>query len=80
MTEEEMVENSKLWAEENSNESVTSGMPNMRSVGVTSGGIDTDLENFDVDAGNADGVDVETPADATGVESPTPGEPPASPA
>jgi hypothetical protein len=80
MTEEEMVENSKLWAEENSDESVTSGMPNMRSVGVTSGGIDTDLENFDVDAGNADGVDVETPADATGVESPTPGEPPASPA
>ena len=72
LTEEEMVENAKLWKEEN-DENVSSGVPNMRSVGVTKGGIDTDIANFDTSdiAVGDETVDTdETPADETGNESP----------
>jgi len=48
MTEEEMFENSKLWREENQDISVESELPSMRSVGVTTGGIQADMDNFEV--------------------------------
>jgi len=48
MTEEEMSENTKLWREENADISVESEIPSMRSVGVTSGGIQSDLESFEL--------------------------------
>jgi hypothetical protein len=47
MTEEEMLENSKLWREENQDISVESELPSMRSVGVTSGGIQADMDAFE---------------------------------
>ena len=40
-----MVENTKLWREENADVTVESEFTNMRSVGVTAGGI-TDLDQF----------------------------------
>jgi len=48
MTEEEMSENSKLWREENADISVESELPSMRSVGVTTGGIQADMDNFEM--------------------------------
>jgi len=47
MTEEEMSENSKLWREENADISVESELPSMRSVGVTTGGIQADMDSFE---------------------------------
>ena len=41
-----MVENTKLWREENADVTVESELPNMRSVGVTAGGIQPDLDQF----------------------------------
>ncbi len=49
LTEEEMVANTKLWREENDGVDVTSEMPSMRSVGVTAGGLSTDLNQFGTD-------------------------------
>ena len=54
MTEEEMLENTKLWREENSDVSVDSEIPSMRSVGVTTGGIQSDLDAFEPEAELAD--------------------------
>jgi len=79
MTEEEMLENTKLWREENPGIDVESEVPSMRSVGVTTGGIQSDLDAFDLpdeepgtdDAGGEEGGE----AGATGVDSPIPGEP-----
>ena len=42
-----MTENEELWREENE-EQVTADAPGMRSVGVTAGGIGSDLETFDI--------------------------------
>lgn len=47
MTEEEMSENNKLWREENADISVESELPSMRSVGVTTGGIQADIDAFE---------------------------------
>ena len=46
MSEEEMVENTKMWREENADVSVESELPSMRSVGVTAGGIQSDMDQF----------------------------------
>jgi hypothetical protein len=51
MTEEEMSENNKLWREENADISVESELPSMRSVGVTTGGIQADMDAFEPDLG-----------------------------
>ena len=74
MSEEEMSENTKLWKEENI-ESPTADVPNMRSVGITPGGMETDLENFAPEApldgaegGGEEGGD--GAIDAAGVDSP----------
>jgi hypothetical protein len=77
MSEEEMSENTKLWKEENI-ESPTADVPNMRSVGITPGGIETDLENFapeapldDVEGAEGGGQEGGDGAlDAVGVDSP----------
>jgi len=77
MTEEEMVENNKLWREENADISVESELPSMRSVGVTTGGIQADMDNFEMPseepAAEAPGGGEEGgagEATATGAESP----------
>ena len=85
MTEEEMMENTKLWREENADISVESDIPSMRSVGVTTGGIQADLDAFDIpdtaevdDAAGGGEEGGAGQADATGVESPL--TPPTTPA
>ena len=47
MSEEEMSENNKLWREENADISVESELPSMRSVGITTGGIQADIDAFE---------------------------------
>lgn len=86
MTEEEMMENTKLWREENADVSVDSEIPSMRSVGVTTGGIQSDLDAFDLPDENADaelsggGEEGGTgEAGATGDASPVGSVPPATP-
>jgi hypothetical protein len=69
LTEQEMQENSELWSEENSKpEDSKSEDPDLRSVGVSAGGIDADLENVEMpDEGGDDmgaemgGVDAAVP-------------------
>ena len=84
LTEEEMLENTNMWREENVDDQ-ESDMPNMRSVGITPGGIETDLDTFtppDLDTSD-DPADAEATgdepgagqADATGTTSPIPGSP-----
>ena len=78
MSEEEMVENTKMWREENADVSVDSELPSMRSVGVTAGGIQSDLDTFtpqtpvddqaETEGGGEEGGAGE--ADAAGTESP----------
>ena len=78
MSEEEMVENSKLWREENADISVESELPSMRSVGVTAGGIQSDIDQFTPPETTDEGGDTEGgaeeggagEADATGTDSP----------
>ena len=85
LTEEEMAENMKLWREENLDDT-EADMPNMRSVGITPGSIETDLDAFsppeiepgqegdELGGGEEGGAGQ---ADATGTESPTPAPAPA---
>ena len=47
MTEEEMVENTKMWREENADVSVESELPSMRSVGITPGAMTADIDAFE---------------------------------
>jgi len=85
LTEEELAENRKLWREENLDDAEAE-LPNMRSVGITPGGIETDLENFtppDIEAeGGEDEAGTEdlgasAPGQPTGApQSPIPGTPP----
>jgi hypothetical protein len=65
MTEEEMSENNKLWREENADISVESELPSMRSVGVTTGGIQADIDAFEP---AAEPVTAEDPAAGGGEE------------
>jgi hypothetical protein len=48
LTEAEMTENEAMWMEENE-EQVTADAPGMRSVGITPGSIEGDIEAFDVE-------------------------------
>ena len=85
LSEEEMSENTKLWREENLDD-VEADMPNMRSVGITPGGLETDLENFmppDLETPEGEGAEGEAdlgasePGGPTGApQSPIPGTPP----
>ena len=45
LSEEEMADNERMWAEENGE--VETGKPSLRSVGVTAGGLETDLDTFE---------------------------------
>ncbi len=57
MTEEEMVENTKLWREENADVSVESELPSMRSVGITPGAMTADIDAFEPPAEPVAGED-----------------------
>ena len=47
VTEEEMVENQKLWREENEENANKGGVsPDFRNLGVTPGGVQGDIDNF----------------------------------
>jgi len=78
MSEEEMLENTKMWREENADVNVESELPSMRSVGVTAGGIQSDLDQFTPEAPvGEEGTDAgggeeggAGQADAAGTESP----------
>ena len=45
LSEEEIAENERMWAEENGD--VETDKPSLRSVGVTAGGLETDLDTFE---------------------------------
>ena len=45
LSEEEMADNERMWAEENGE--VETDKPSLRSVGVTAGGLETDLDTFE---------------------------------
>jgi len=71
-----MQENEKLWSEENTEDSV-SEMPSLRSVGVTGGDIQTDLDTFDVgieepapEAEAGEELGGEAPEAGAGIETP----------
>jgi hypothetical protein len=78
LSEEEMQKNMDLWREENTDD-VKADMPNMRSVGITPGGLETDLDSFamsDTSAGGEEGVEApEGEATDTESASPIPGTP-----
>jgi len=86
LTEEELAQNSRQWAEEN--DEPETDTPNMRSVGITPGGIESDLDNFampDVpeEGGGEEGAEApegegaSAPGGPTGsAQSPIPGTPP----
>ncbi len=61
LTEEEIEENSKMWLEEREKpeESETSGS-DLRSIGISPGDIDTDLEDAE-NMGNEEGMDMNMP-------------------
>lgn len=85
MTEEEMSENTKLWREENAEISVESDIPSMRSVGVTTGGIQSDLDAFDLpditdEAGAEGGGEEGGAGEATATGTASPLTPPTTPA
>jgi hypothetical protein len=81
LSEEEMSQNTKLWKEENLEDQEAS-MPNMRSVGITPGKIETDLDAFtpppeegtEIPGGGEEGGADQL--DAAGTASPIPGTPP----
>lgn len=79
LSEEEMAENERLWAEEN-DEDLQADLPGLRSVGVTAGGLETDLGAFDVAEPE---TDLEAPegeaAPEAGIESPLTGATPTPP-
>jgi len=62
MTEEEIAENAELWREEQGqNDLQGAGEVGMRSVGVTPGGIEGDIDSFDeLEADLDDDFDLET--------------------
>jgi len=78
LTEEEIAKNSRMWAEEN--DEPESEMPNMRSVGITPGGIESDLDAFTVpdvpEEGGEEGVEAPEGVEATpGEGASAPGQP-----
>jgi len=58
MTPEEEVENTKLWEEENAEpEGTSDGEADMRSAGITPGGLEGDLDTFDELEDGLEGMD-----------------------
>jgi hypothetical protein len=56
MTEQELAENEMSWAEERGDtETASAEAPGLRSVGVSPGGIQSDMDNLGGDAGEIDG-------------------------
>jgi hypothetical protein len=79
LTEAEMTENESMWAEEQGDtEAAPADQASLRSVGVTPGGIQTDMDAAEVPAeGGEDMAAGGMPADTTGMGSVTPGGAPA---
>ena len=74
LTEAEMTENERMWAEEQGDVDNAPAEPaGLRSVGVTPGGISTDMENLPPEGG--DGLGGMGPVNAGGTQSPTPAGP-----
>jgi hypothetical protein len=82
LTEAEMTENESMWAEEQGDaEQAPVDSASLRSVGVTPGGIQTDLDSAEVptdDTGAEAGMPGDMGADATGMNSPIAGGAPPS--
>ena len=56
MTEQELAENEMMWAEERGDvENAPADAPGLRSVGVSPGGIQSDMDNLGGEAGAIDG-------------------------
>ena len=78
LTEEEMQENEQMWSEEHADENAKPDDPNLRAVGVSAGGISSDLENLGPmpddmggeEGGDMGGADMGGGAGATGATSP----------
>lgn len=70
LSEEEMQENEQMWAEEHAEAEIAKPEdPSLRSVGVSAGGISSDLENVEMpgenlEGGEAPGVGAESPGAA----------------
>ena len=66
LSEEEMQENEEMWAEEHAEAEISKPEdPNLRSVGVSSGGISADLDNVALEPGAEDmGTEGAAPPDA----------------
>jgi hypothetical protein len=78
MSEAEISENETMWAEEHGDvEGAPSAAPNLRSAGITPGGIDSDLGNIDA-AMPPEGMGAGAPG-AGGAEAAAPGGPGAAP-
>ena len=78
LTEAEMTENETMWAEEQGDaESAPVDQASLRSVGVTPGGIQSDMENAEIPGEDEMAAGAEAPADTTGMGSVTPGAAPA---
>jgi len=69
LSEEEMQRNDELWAEENESGDVKSDITGLRSVGVSTAGIQTDLDNL-TPPEDAEELDIEEPAGTAGTEEP----------
>jgi hypothetical protein len=65
MTEEEMVENTELWEEENAEEETEDGDSDadLRGAGVSPGGIEGDLDTFDELEGSMEDMEGEEGAE-----------------
>ena len=67
MTEQEISENEMAWAEERGDtEMATPEAPGLRSVGVSPGGLDSDIESLGPDTGVGAGADLSGQAQAPG--------------
>lgn len=58
LSEEEVAKNQQMWAEEQGIDIETS-TPNMRTVGISPGGIDSDLDSFDDISMDSDDIDLD---------------------
>jgi len=71
LSEEELLENEKLWAEErNENDVVSASGSDMRSVGISPGGIEGDLEIGDNIESELDDADITEPEVGGDTETP----------
>ena len=76
LTEEEMADNERMWAEEQGDvEAAPAEEAGLRSVGVSPAGIEGDMENLAPEGGEGDAAGGAGEADATGAMG-SPGAPP----